>query len=208
MTADPRDAAIRVSCPVVAVPRFGALEPHASGQRMLLARNGLFVQMKTPWLDCTTRVAEVGMHLPYGSAAEAITFAFGVIPLGLLERFIAAARRTMPNEAAGALVYDARSGALRLAMHEAIEVGPGHVRYRIEELAADELVAIDLHSHGRLGAFWSGEDDRDDQGVRVCGVFGNLDGERPTARFRLALNGLFRELPHPWAVEPDGALPA
>jgi PRTRC genetic system protein A len=91
-------------------------------------------------------------------------------------------------------------------MHEAIEVGPGHVRYRIEELAADELVAIDLHSHGRLGAFWSGEDDRDDQGVRVCGVFGNLDRERPTARFRLALNGLFRELPHPWAFEPDGAL--
>ena len=93
MTTDPRDAAIGVSCPVVAVPRFGALEPHASGQRMLLARNGLFVQMKTPWLDCTTRVAEVGMHLPYGAAAEAITFAFGVIPLGLLERFIAAARR-------------------------------------------------------------------------------------------------------------------
>lgn len=208
MTTDPRDAAIGVSCPAVAVPRFGALEPHASGQRMLLARNGLFVQMKTPWLDCTTRVAEVGMYLPYGAAAEAITFAFGVIPLGLLERFIAAARRAMPNEAAGALVYDARSGALRLAMHEAIEVGPGHVRYRIEELADDELVAIDLHSHGRLGAFWSGEDDRDDQGVRVCGVFGNLDRKRPTARFRLALNGLFRELPHPWAAEPDGALPA
>lgn len=139
MTTDPRDTAIGVSCPVVAVPRFGALEPHASGQRMLLARNGLFVQMKTPWLDCTTRVAEVGMHLPYGVAAEAITFAFGVIPLGLLERFIAAARAALPNEAAGALVYDARSGALRLAMHEAIEVGPAHVRYRIEELAADEL---------------------------------------------------------------------
>ena len=41
MTTDPRDTAIGVSCPVVAVPLFGALEPHASGQRMLLARNGL-----------------------------------------------------------------------------------------------------------------------------------------------------------------------
>ena len=71
MTTDPRDTAIGVSCPVVAVPLFGALEPHASGQRMLLARNGLFVQMKTPWLDCTTRVAEVGMHLPYGAAVNA-----------------------------------------------------------------------------------------------------------------------------------------
>ena len=77
MTADPRDVAIRVSCPVVAVPRFGALEPHASGQRMLLARNGLFVQMKTPWLDCTTRVAEVGMYLPYGAAAGSGSAAAG-----------------------------------------------------------------------------------------------------------------------------------
>lgn len=208
MTINPRDAAIAISCPVVAMPRFGTLAPHASGQRMLLARNGLFVQMRTPWLDCTTRVAEVGMHLPYGAAAEAITFAFGVIPLGLLEQFSVAARKAMPNEAAGALVYDVRTGALRLTMHEAIEVGPGHVRYRIEALADDELLAIDLHSHGRLEAFWSHEDDRDDQGVRVCGVFGNLDRERPTARFRLVLNGMFRELPHPWAVEPAGALAA
>lgn len=206
MTTDPRDGAIGASCPVVAMPQFGALAAHASGQRMLLARNGLFVQMKTPWLDCTTRVAEVGMHLPYGVATEAIRFAFGVIPLGLLEQFITAARKAMPNEAAGALIYDTRVGALRLTMHESIEVGPGHVRYRIEDLADHELVAIDLHSHGRLGAFWSHEDDRDDQGVRVCGVFGNLDRERPTAKFRLALNGLFRELPHPWSAEPAGAM--
>ncbi len=33
------------------MPQFGALAAHASGQRMLLARNGLFVQMKTPWLE-------------------------------------------------------------------------------------------------------------------------------------------------------------
>jgi PRTRC genetic system protein A len=175
---------------------------------MLLARNGLFVQMKTPWLDCTTRVAEVGMHLPYGVGGRGHHVRLRRHSLGIAGAVHRRRAQAMPNEAAGALIYDARSGALRLAMHEAIEVGPGHVRYRIEELAADELVAIDLHSHGRLGAFWSGEDDRDDQGVRVCGVFGNLDRERPTARFRLALNGLFRELPHPWAVEPDGALPA
>ena len=57
MTADPRDAAIRVSCPVVAVPRFGALEPHASGQRMLLARNGLFVQMTEHFVEGLVHVS-------------------------------------------------------------------------------------------------------------------------------------------------------
>jgi PRTRC genetic system protein A len=180
MTTDPRDAAIGVSCPVVAVPRFGALEPHASGQRMLLARNGLFVQMKTPWLDCTTRVAEIGMHLPYGAAAEAIAFAFGVIPLGLLERFIAAARRDDAQRGGWRAGLRRAQRCLRLAMHEAIEVRPGR-EVPDRRVGRRRLVAIDLHSHGRLAAFWSGEDDRDDQGVRVCGVFGNLDRERPTA---------------------------
>jgi len=197
---DPRDAAVQATCPVRAVPRFGDLPVHASGQRMLLAGNGLFVHMKTPWLDCTTRVAEVGMRLPFGPLDEAITFAFGVIPVGLLERFLEEARLALPNETAGALIFNVRTGGLRLAMHEAVVAGPGHVSYRIEDLTDDELLAVDLHSHGRLPAFWSAEDDRDDQGVRVCGVFGNLDRARPTARFRLVLNGLFKDLAHPWQV--------
>ena len=200
---DPRDAAVQATCPVRAVPRYGDLPVHASGQRMLLAGNGLFVQMKTPWLDCTTRVAEAGMRLPFGSLDETISFAFGVIPVGLLERFIEQARLALPNETAGALIFNVRTGGLRLAMHEAVAAGPAHVSYRIEELPDDELLAVDLHSHGRLPAFWSAEDDRDDQGVRVCGVFGNLDRERPTARFRLVLNGLFKDLVQPWQVAGD-----
>ncbi len=203
MMTDPRDEAVQATCLVKAVPRFGDLPTHASGQRMLLAGNGLFVQMKTPWLDCTTRVAEVGMHLPYGSLDETIAFAFGVIPVGLLERFLKEARLELPNETAGALIFNVRTGGLRLAMHEAVAAGPGHVSYRIEELPDDELLAVDLHSHGRLPAFWSAEDDRDDQGVRVCGVFGNLDRARPTARFRLVLNGLFKDLAHPWQGTGD-----
>lgn len=203
MTTDPRDAAIQATCPVMAMPRFGSLPVHASGQRMLLAGNGLFVQMRTPWLNCTTRVADVGMHLPFGPLDETITFAFGVIPVGLLERFIEAARLALPNETAGALIFNVRTRGLRLVMHEAVAAGPGHVSYRIEDLSDDELLAVDLHSHGRLHAFWSAEDDRDDQGIRVCGVFGNLDQPRPSARFRLVLNGLFKVLPHPWQADSD-----
>ena len=66
-------------------------------------------------------------------------------------------------------------------------------------LGAWTLVA--LLAHGLHGAFWSAEDDRDDNGVRVCGVFGNLDRARPTARFRLVLNGHFVTLPNPWNSE-------
>ena len=58
-----------------------------------------------------------------------------------------------------------------------------------------ETLAVDLHSHGRAPAFWSADDDADDNGVRVCGVFGHLDRAQPTAKFRLVLNGHFVTLP-------------
>ena len=204
MATDLRDRAIQATCPVVTMPRFGELDTQPQGQRMLLGSNGLFVQMRTPWLECTTRVGDVEMRLPFGEVREAIRFTFGSIPRALLDAFIERARAALPNEVAGALIYDADCGSLRLSMHEALEAGPGHVRYRIEAMGEHEVLAIDLHSHGRLRAFWSGEDNRDDQGVRVCGVFGNLDQERPSARFRLVVNGLFRDLPHPWDEENGG----
>lgn len=206
MATDLRDRAIQATCPVVTMPRFGELDTQPQGQRMLLGSNGLFVQMRTPWLECTTRVGDVEMRLPFGEVREAIRFTFGGIPRALLDAFIERARAALPNEVAGALIYDADSGSLRLSMHEALEAGPGHVRYRIEAMGEHEVLAIDLHSHGRLGAFWSGEDNRDDQGVRVCGVFGNLDQERPSARFRLAINGVFRDLPNPWQVGQENKI--
>ena len=205
MSTDLRDLAIQATCPVVTMPRFGELGQQPLGQRMILGSNGLFVQMRTPWLECTTRSGGVGMRLPFGEVREAIRFAFGAIPRALLNAFIEQARAALPNEVAGALVFDTRTGGLRLSMHLALAAGPGHVSYRIEDLAEHEVLAVDLHSHGRLPAFWSCEDDRDDQGVRVCGVFGNLDRQTPSGRFRLVVNGLFRDLPNPWGVAQEDA---
>ncbi len=68
-------------------------------------------------------------------------------------------------------------------------------------------MAVDLHTHGRAPAFWSGEDDRDDQGIKVAGVFGLLDRPRPSARVRLVIKGLYPPLDrHPWR-EPQGEWP-
>lgn len=203
MALDPRDAALQQTCPCVSMPMFGALPELDAGQRMLLGRNGVFLQMRTPWLDCTTRVGHLAkrLPLPYGDVVERIAFRFGAIPIRLLERFIAAARAALPDEVAGALIYDAHRQTLALRIHEGLDVGRGHVRYRIADLGEGEVLAVDLHSHGRFGAFWSAEDDRDDNGVRVCGVFGHLDHATPTAKFRLVLNGHCVPLPSPWDVD-------
>ncbi len=198
--ADPRDIALQQSCPCVSMPMFGSLPALTAGQRMVLACNGVFLQMRTPWLDCTTRVGHLAdrLPLPYGLVHERVAFDFGAIPIRLLERFIGLAREALPDEVAGALIYDERLRSLSLRRHADLDAGRGHVHYRIDDLREGEMLAVDLHSHGLHEAFWSAEDDRADNGVRVCGVFGNLDRPRPTARFRLVLNGHFVTLPSPW----------
>ncbi|MDT8307653.1 MAG: hypothetical protein RRC07_17095 [Anaerolineae bacterium] len=55
-------------------------------------------------------------------------------------------------------------------------------------------VLLDLHSHGNMGAFWSGTDDGDEQGFRVYGVIGRLD-ERPEIRLRLGVYGYWFPMP-------------
>ena len=207
MVLDPRDAALQQSCACMSMPMYGSLPAYEEGQRMVVGRNGLFLQMRTPWLDCTVRVGEVSprLALPYGSVAEHVGFRFGTIPRRLLDEFIAAARQALPDETAGALIHDAATHRLTLRLHDAESADTEHVRYRIADIAEGETLAVDLHSHGHAPAFWSPDDDADDNGVRVCGVFGYLDRAQPTAKFRLVLNGHFVTLPSPWEPAPGPA---
>ena len=206
---DPRDAVLQSTCPVVIAPRFGALPPMPPGQRLIAAANGLFVQVKLDWLDCVHCLTPqgLGLPLPYGSLKEHLRFAFGVLPIRLIEQFVDAGRHALPNESAGALIYSRSNRRLRLAICEPAHCSPTRIDYRLPLMAADETLAVDLHTHGRLPAFWSDEDDRDDQGIKVAGVFGRLHEERPDACFRLGLHGLSLPLPHPWAASSVGAPP-
>jgi len=199
---DVRDLALQAACPVIAAPRFGSLPDMANGQRIILAANGVFVQVKLDWLDCIQRLSPaLPIPLPYGGVEERLAFSFGVLPIRLIEDFIAAGRRGLPNEAAGALIYSRRSRSLRLALCEAIAVSPHQIDYRVPAMDADETLAVDLHTHGYGRPFWSVKDDGDDLGIKVAGVFGCLHQPKPQALFRLVLNGRFRTLPHPWQVD-------
>jgi PRTRC genetic system protein A len=198
---DMRDQALQASCPVIAAPRFGPLPPMNNGQRVIVARNGTFIQTRLDWLDCTLAMSQrpVAIRLPYGEVTEHLRFCFGVLPISLIEDFVARARRRLPDEAAGVLIYSRTTGGLRLAMCEPTSVSPVHISYRRPEMGRDETVAVDLHTHGRLPPFWSDEDNRDDQGIVVAGVFGLLHQPAPTARFRLGVNGFHKPLDqHPW----------
>jgi PRTRC genetic system protein A len=55
-------------------------------------------------------------------------------------------------------------------------------------------VILDLHSHGNMGAFWSGTDDGDEQGFRAYGVVGRVD-TKPEIRLRLGVYGYWFPIP-------------
>lgn len=200
---DSRDEALQRACPVLAAPLFGELPAMDNGQRVIVAANGVFLQVRRDWLDCVERVGstDAALPLPYGRLTPFVRFAFGTIPLALLDAFIAAGRAKLPSEIAGGLIYAAQRATLRLAIYEPLRSSAHGIVYRMPALARDESIAVDLHTHGHLPAFWSATDDADDRSVKVAGVFGNLDRERPSAAFRLVLNGMYRALPHPWQAE-------
>src|SRR5436309_14221 len=84
---------------------------------------------------------------------------------------IAAARAGLPNEIAGGLIYSPQRTTLRLVIYEPLHSTAYGIEYRMPALDCDESIAVDLHTHGRLPAFWSGTDDVDDRSVKVAGVF-------------------------------------
>lgn len=72
-----------------------------------------------------------------------------------------------------------------------------HVTYlRNKELEEDpnKVLVMDIHSHNNMEAFFSGTDDASEQETRTYGVIGKLDREIPTYKFRISVEGNFKEI--------------
>ena len=203
---DPRDVAIQSTFPVVAAPRFGPLEALGrAGERFVLAANGVFMQVERAWLRCLRQVGTLdpALSLGYGRLDEGVHLLFPA-PVTLLARFVDAARAALPNEIAGALVWSGDTATLRLELWESLAASAGRVEYRIPSLPRGDTVAVDLHSHEHVDAFFSHDtDDEDDRSVKLALVYGALHRSRPNVAARLCLNGVFVPLDLP----PDWHLP-
>ncbi len=58
-------------------------------------------------------------------------------------------------------------------------------------------MTLEFHPHGRMLAFFSKTDDRDDQGFRVYGVMRKLDEKVPTVAHIVGVTGLREALKIP-----------
>lgn len=195
---DSRDVALQSVMPTVMVPRYSELKELATaGDRILMAANGVWLEVCRAWLYARVLVAKPSIiPVPYGQVSEVMRFGFGKLPKAMVAQFIEQARARCPNECAAWVVWNQRTNEWRLMMLEETSVGPGHVNVNLPTLEEDEHMVMDLHSHGLTEAFFSRTDNKDDRGAtKIAGVIGNLDKPEATASFRLCANGVFVPLP-------------
>ena len=195
---DSRDVAQQSVMPTVMVPRYAELEElDTPGNRILMASNGVWLEVCRAWLYARVLVAHpLRIPVPYGMIHEELRFGFGKLPKAMVAQFIEQARVRSPNECAAWVVWNQRTDAWKLMMLTETSVGPNHVDVNLPTLGEDEHMVMDLHSHGLSSAFFSRKDNKDDRGeVKIAGVIGNLDKPGVTASFRLCANGVFLPLP-------------
>jgi PRTRC genetic system protein A len=195
------DIALQSLCPVLPAPKFSPLEPlAAAGHRMVLAANGLFVEIERPWMHAVLKVGEVGVPVPYGEMSEAVDLRFSDEQFrGMAGEFLAVARQAHPVEHAAWCEF--RGSGLAYREVEVLASSSASIQYARPEPVTGGSLAIDLHSHGSFPAFWSATDDADDvmDDVKLGVVFGNLDRDRVSVASRLSAFGQFRDLTE-WAV--------
>lgn len=213
---DARDRFQQSLTPVVVVPRFSELAPLIiPGHRYLVAEDGLWLEVRRAWLWARMPLAQTwGTALPFGRVAgpqelPEITAGMEVDarnftpPLQAqytfegedLERlqtlFVHDARASLPDEFAAWGVWNEQTSRLEYRPLVATEASPGGITFSRPRLEDHEHLAVDLHSHGALAAFFSSTDDDDDRGeVKIAVVVGTLDQE-PTFATRLCALGLF-----------------
>jgi len=147
----------------------------------ILASNGLFVRARNPLLAATVLVApaEIRGLAPLDGRME---LTHGKVPKALYDLAISVVAADPRREHYLAVTWD---GGYHLRA-PAQDGTPGGVSY--ERLPA---TVLDIHSHGSMSAFFSGTDNRDEQGLRLYLVIGRLDTLLPEVEMRVGVYGYF-----------------
>lgn len=189
---DARDRAVMGAVPLVMAPRFGTLPELAVGHsRFVGAGNGLFLEARSRVIHARMLMAELGM--PYGDVEPFVQIAGDELGDHLVSRAMQLAAQACPDEWAG-LVIAPDGGPQELWTPSASEASPHRVSYGAGSVDPLDVI-LDVHSHGRMEAFWSATDDADDAAnpspVFFSGVIGRADTLHPTVALRLVVAGRF-----------------
>lgn len=160
---------------------------------ILVGLNGVFLQADRPVGRLTVpHTPAVGPLHGLWPVAPGVRLRHGPLPLPLLAAAVAlfadVARREPPLELVALVVLDGGRYVLHLPEQEPTP-------HRVEYLApAAWPVALALHSHHRMHAYFSRTDDRDEVAPGLYGVVGRLDRPCPSLRLRAGIEGRFLSL--------------
>ncbi|VWC46719.1 hypothetical protein BLA23254_07416 [Burkholderia lata] len=209
---NPIDAMLQQSFPAVMVPSREPVESMTRlGERLLVASNGVFIEVVRPWIRVVRRIAmyHALTAVPYGTVEEVTELRCGPVPPTLIAEFQAMTREAFPNEVGAWIVWSEVSREFRLIRVHSLSHGPSHLDYDRPDLAEGESLVVDCHSHGQWKAYFSITDNKDDRyDVKFAFVLGNCDRE-PTRVLRLCVKGIFEnypDVPQPWAAALAGAV--
>ncbi|KPL89973.1 Mov34/MPN/PAD-1 family protein [Herpetosiphon geysericola] len=175
------------------------LPPPTPGIDWLFAANGLFKRATNAALSATICVEQYNTSI-YGLNALLPSVQWnhhrGLLPASWLDALLNSAcdACTLPSgmlrplEKQWFVIW--RNNGVRLIAPTEQHASAGSVRYAMPQ----EPVLLDIHSHHTMRAYFSGTDDRDDQGLSISMVVGNIF-EKPEAVARLNVYGHRQRIP-------------
>ena len=147
----------------------------------ILAGNGLFVHAINPLVEATVCVAEAEVR-GLAPLQEAVKLPRGMIPQPFYDLAISALAADPDHEHFLAITWDGEYH-LRVPFQEGTFGGVTYERL--------PNTVLDVHSHGKMGAFFSWTDDHDEQRLGLYMVVGKLDSLWPDVELRVGAYGYF-----------------
>jgi PRTRC genetic system protein A len=147
----------------------------------ILASNGLFIQAQSPLLTARIAIANVRVN-GLAPLDKKVELSKGRIPRWLYDLAISVLLIDREHERYVAITWE---GEYHLREPWQDSSGGG-VTY---EVLPDTV--LDIHSHGFIPAFFSGIDNRDEQGLKLYAVVGKCHALMPEVETRVGIYGYF-----------------
>jgi len=150
----------------------------------ILAQNGLFVRGESPLLTAAVCIAPADVR-GLSPLAEEVRLSKGRMPRSIYDLALSVVTADRYHERYLAVTWEGEY-RLRVPWQSG---GSSGVEYEVLP-----NTVLDIHSHGAMRAFFSGTDNRDEQGLRLYMVVGRLETLFPEVRLRVGVYGYFSEV--------------
>lgn len=193
-----RDLALQATIPTVMVPMYTPFEQLSQpGDRILMASNGVFVEVLRKWGYFVRRVCPAPpIAVPYGTVDETTVLLCRPVPKRLMIEFAKQAAAECEVEIGAVIIWNETTSEFRLVRSHATFANGGNLDYVLPALSAGDHLVVDCHSHAHHPAFFSPQDDADDANTtKIAFVVGNCNLEANSFAMRFCVKGLFEPVP-------------